>query len=61
MDVSHFNRNLSLYYTLMNNTSAASAVLIYDQWYCNNKRHLNTADYITSYDNTDLPFCIASY
>ena len=28
---------------------------------CDNERHLNTTDYITSYDNPNLPFCIGSY
>ena len=50
--------------TLMINTSAVSAgvdVLIYDQWYCDNKGHINTADYLTSYDNTNPYLFIGSY
>ena len=42
-------------------TSAVFDVLIYDQWYCDNKEHTKTVDYITSYDNTNLPFCIGSF
>ena len=55
------NAHMSL--TLMTNTSADSAgvdVLIYDQWYCDNKGHINTVDYITSCDNTNLLLSIGS-
>ena len=48
----------------MISTSAASVVsgvLIYDQWNCDNKEYMNTADYITSYDNTNLSPCIGSF
>ena len=45
-------------------TSAASAVsgmVIYDQCYFDKLRHINTADYITSYDNTDPLLIIESH
>ena len=50
--------------TLMISTSAVSAevgVLIYDQQSCDNKGHINTADYITSYDNTNPYLFIGSF
>ena len=42
-------------------TSVVSGMLIYDQWYCDNKGYTNTADYITSYDNTNPSLCIGSF
>ena len=50
--------------SLMISTSAASVVsgvIIYDQLYCDNMGYTNTADYITSYDNTNLSLCIGSF
>ena len=40
--------------------SAVSGVLIYDQSDCDNKGYTNTADYITSFGNTNLSLCIGS-
>ena len=40
---------------------AVSGMLIYDQCYCDKWKHINTADYITSYDNTNPPLITGSH